>query len=89
MMKPKDWNNGKWHWCSKDTGGKCHGNWRKHKPTDCKGTARPKIDDKPRPQATIRANAATIQEDDTDHLNEEQVYQDTLQTEDEMDEDFE
>jgi hypothetical protein len=29
-----------WYWCSTETGGKCAGCWRKHKPKDCKGTAR-------------------------------------------------
>jgi hypothetical protein len=32
------------NWCCNETGGKCGGKWRKHKPTECKGTARP--DDK-------------------------------------------
>jgi hypothetical protein len=27
-----------WHWCGKDTGGKCE-KWRAHKPKDCKGIA--------------------------------------------------
>jgi hypothetical protein len=27
-----------WHWCGKDTGGKCEC-WRAHKPTECKGIA--------------------------------------------------
>ena len=27
-----------WHWCGKDTGGKCEC-WRAHKPTECKGMA--------------------------------------------------
>jgi hypothetical protein len=29
-----------WHWCCTKTGGKCGGKWRKHKPTEYKGTAR-------------------------------------------------
>jgi hypothetical protein len=29
------------HWCCTETGGKCGGKWRKQKPTECKGTARP------------------------------------------------
>jgi hypothetical protein len=29
-----------WHWCSPETGGKCAGCWRKHKPDECMGTAR-------------------------------------------------
>ena len=27
-----------WHWCGKDTGGKCE-KWRAHKPKECKGLA--------------------------------------------------
>jgi hypothetical protein len=26
-----------WYYCCQETGGKCGGQWRKHKPTDCKG----------------------------------------------------
>jgi hypothetical protein len=29
-----------WYWCCNETGGKCGGKWRKHKPTECKGTAK-------------------------------------------------
>lgn len=29
----------KWYWCSKENGGKCQGAWRRHSPSDCKGTA--------------------------------------------------
>jgi hypothetical protein len=29
-----------WYWCSPESGGKCAGCWRKHKPDECKGTAR-------------------------------------------------
>jgi hypothetical protein len=28
-----------WYWCSPESGGKCNGCWRKHKPMECKGTA--------------------------------------------------
>jgi len=27
------------HWCSTETGGKCEGAWRRHKPSECKGKA--------------------------------------------------
>jgi hypothetical protein len=36
IMKHKE---APWHWCCAKTGGKCGGKWRKHKPTECKGTA--------------------------------------------------
>ena len=29
-----------WYWCSPETGGKCNGVLRRHKPTDCKGMAK-------------------------------------------------
>jgi hypothetical protein len=29
-----------WHWCSPATGGKCHGCWRVHKPSECRGPPR-------------------------------------------------
>lgn len=40
MKEPRTWNGTKWYWCSKETGGKCDGKWRAHKPQECKGTAR-------------------------------------------------
>jgi len=39
---PRKWKNKDWHWCSPATGGKCEGNWRVHKPSDCQGTAKSK-----------------------------------------------
>ena len=32
----KEWNGAKWYYCSTETGGKCHGVYRKHRPKDCK-----------------------------------------------------
>ena len=39
LKKPKFWNNRNWYWCSPKTGGKCSGNYRAHKPTECEGKA--------------------------------------------------
>ena len=39
LTKPKEWNGIKWHYCHKDTGGKCDGVWRQHTPASCKGKA--------------------------------------------------
>jgi hypothetical protein len=39
LRKPKSWNNKDWHWCSSETGGKCNGHWRVHKPSKCEGRA--------------------------------------------------
>ena len=36
MHKSKFWNKAEWHYCSPETGGKCSGKWRIHKPKDCK-----------------------------------------------------
>ena len=35
--KPRKYNNKKWYWCCPETGGKCNGVWRTHKPEDCRG----------------------------------------------------
>jgi hypothetical protein len=37
LRKSKSWNNKDWYWCSSDTGGKCEGHWRVHKPSECEG----------------------------------------------------
>jgi hypothetical protein len=39
MSKPKMWNDKPWYYCSKQTGGKCDGQYRRHKPADCEGRA--------------------------------------------------
>ena len=38
LKKPREYNNKKWYWCCPETGGKCTGIWRTHKPSECKGT---------------------------------------------------
>ena len=40
LRKPRTWNGAQWWFCHKDTGGKCDGVYRIHKPQECKGTAR-------------------------------------------------
>jgi hypothetical protein len=37
LRKSKSWNNKDWCWCSSETGGKCDGHWRVHKPSKCEG----------------------------------------------------
>jgi hypothetical protein len=37
LTKYQTWNNRKSFWCCCETGGKCPGKWRVHKPRDCKG----------------------------------------------------
>lgn len=37
--KPREWNGKEWWFCGKETGGKCNGEYRRHKPSECKGKA--------------------------------------------------
>ena len=37
LHKSKEWKGKQWHYCHPDTGGKCDGIWRQHKPSECKG----------------------------------------------------
>lgn len=57
--KPRQWNNKDWWWCAPETGGKCAGNWRIHKPSACEGTAH-KFK---RPKSPSGAEAAAAMED--------------------------
>ena len=49
LNKPKMWNGRQWWFCHKDTGGKCGGVYRVHKPHECRGSAqkKPMKSDKP------------------------------------------
>ena len=40
LKKPKMWGGKQWWYCHKDTGGKCEGEYRRHKPNVCNGQAR-------------------------------------------------
>jgi hypothetical protein len=47
LRKPRKWNGRDWHWCSKETGGKCDPpQYRCHLPSKCKGTMKKKTDEK-------------------------------------------
>ena len=35
----KMWKTKMWHYCHPTTGGKCDGEWRVHRPSECKGSA--------------------------------------------------
>lgn len=37
IRKPKMWNGKPWYYCHSDTGGKCDGAYRRHKPDQCEG----------------------------------------------------
>jgi len=39
LREPREWNGKKWYWCSPETGGKCTGQYRIHKPSKCEGKA--------------------------------------------------
>ena len=39
LNAPKTWQNKPWYYCGAETGGKCDGVYRRHKPSECKGTA--------------------------------------------------
>jgi hypothetical protein len=39
LKKPKSWKGKDWWWCSPKTGGKCTGQHRRHKPSECEGKA--------------------------------------------------
>jgi hypothetical protein len=74
--KPKSWNNKMWHWCSPETGGKCAGNWRCHKPESCEGRAH-QFTGKQKPEADAGSNkrlklaqALSAIQNDSDSENE-------------------
>jgi hypothetical protein len=57
MNKPRDWNGKIWHWCSKETGGKCDpGAYRIHKPSQCEGKAHKRVKN----EASSNAKKVTI-----------------------------
>ena len=37
LHKPRIWNKKQWWFCHPDTGGKCDGEYRRHKPSECEG----------------------------------------------------
>ena len=39
LSRIRVWNGNKWYWCSKETGGKCEGQWDRHPPASCEGKA--------------------------------------------------
>ena len=39
LHKPRQWNGKDWWYCHPDTGGKCEGEYRRHKPSQCEGKA--------------------------------------------------
>ena len=39
LHKPRKWNGKDWWFCSNETGGRCNGEYRRHKPSECRGKA--------------------------------------------------
>ena len=37
LKKSRQWKDKPWYYCCPETGGKCSGNWRVHKPAECEG----------------------------------------------------
>ena len=76
VNKPVTINGKKWYWCSPETGGKCNGVLRRHKPSKCKGIARnddsttssskrrSKGGDESKKRLKLKAKETTIDDDD-------------------------
>ena len=47
-----------WYWCAPETGGKCKGRWRAHKPSECKGLKRRSDNDKNKEEKKDRKKKA-------------------------------
>ena len=58
LKKSREFNGKQWWYCSHETGGKCSGLYRLHKPSECKGTARnnKKADESPKKKVRFDKN---------------------------------
>ena len=61
LRKPRMWNGTQWWFCHRDTGGKCNGVYRVHKPQDCKGMAAKKVKGTDRPNGTSENHSRSLQ----------------------------
>ena len=75
LHKPREWNGYTWHFCSPETGGKCDGVYRIHKPSECKSKKKATDVEQPKDDkggksksVTIKEAIAKMQEDDEDTL---------------------
>ena len=75
LHKPKEWNGFTWHFCSPETGGKCDGVYRIHKPSECKSKKKATDVEQPKDDkggksksVTVKEAIAKMQEDDEDIL---------------------
>ncbi|MEL7340381.1 MAG: hypothetical protein AAGM67_07850, partial [Bacteroidota bacterium] len=68
----KKWGDFTYYYCCKETGGKCGGVWRTHKPTECRGSARkptPVVDKPTRrsaPRVTLQQAYQTLVHSNSD-----------------------
>ena len=58
MKKPRAWNGSQWWYCHPDTGGKCNGVYRIHKPHECRGMAKKRSNPA---ETTIETNESNAQ----------------------------
>ena len=80
MKKAKSWNNKNWHWCSKETGGKCQGRWTIHNPEDFRSYIKR---EEARPKAKLsHAAQAVMQEEDSECCESANEVDDAMVTED-------
>lgn len=73
LTKPRKWDGKDWWWCSTETGGKCQGVYRRHKPSECLGKAHkfapkktPKKETGPK-MKLAKALQATIKAEEEEH----------------------
>jgi hypothetical protein len=58
LKKSKPWNGKDWWYCSPETGGKCDGDWRVHKPSKCEGRSH-KFSGEKHPKDDAKANSSS------------------------------
>ena len=75
LRKPKMWNDKSWYFCSPKTGGKCDGQYRRHKPTDCEGKAHKFV---PKSSSDNKRKASDGKSSEDKKLKLAKAYQATL-----------
>jgi hypothetical protein len=75
LRKPRMWNDKSWYYCCPKTGGKCDGQYRRHKPADCEGKAHKFV---PRTGADNKRKASDDKPSDDKKLKLAKAYQATL-----------
>ena len=62
LRKPREWNGSKWHYCSPETGGKCNGVYRIHKPSECRSKGQNQGSGGERKGKNVKSKEVTISE---------------------------